>query len=242
MGYNTFLKDRGFEHRTPSANWVGDLMLECNVQIQQPQGELLFELSKGVDRFLARFDLASGRCTLIRVDDDGEQELGSQETSLKQGSKHRVRFANVDERLLVWVDSSLPFGDGVNYTAPRQRGPWKPNDLERPASIGVKNGGVTISELKLWRDTYYTANVDGQSSADYGNEPVNFSDPETWAPLRNLRPRTMYVQPNHFLCMGDNSPESSDGRSWGTVPRRLLLGRALMTYYPFFHGRAGRIE
>ncbi|HEV3078542.1 MAG TPA: signal peptidase I [Gemmataceae bacterium] len=241
MGYNTFVKDRGFPHPLPSPNWVGDLMVECNVDVQQPQGDLLFELSKGVDRFLARFDLASGRCTLVRVDDDGEQELGSQETILKKGGKHRVRFANVDDRLLVWVDSSLPFGDGLNYTAPRRRGPWAPNDLERPASIGVKNGGVAISELKLWRDTYYPTNVDGQG-ADHGNNPVDFGDPKTWGPLRDLRPRTMYVQPNHFLCMGDNSPESSDGRSWGTVPRRLLLGRALLTYYPFLRSRAGRIE
>jgi signal peptidase I len=51
---------------------------------------------------------------------------------------------------------------------------------------------------------------------------------------------TWYVQPDHFLCMGDNSPESSDGRSWGLVPKRLLLGRAMMVYYPF--ARAGRIR
>jgi signal peptidase I len=43
----------------------------------------------------------------------------------------------------------------------------------------------------------------------------------------------MYVQPSHYLCLGDNSPESSDGRYWGLVPQRLLLGRALMVYYPF---------
>jgi signal peptidase I len=45
--------------------------------------------------------------------------------------------------------------------------------------------------------------------------------------------RTYYVQPGHFLCLGDNSPHSSDGRAWGLVPERLMLGRALMVYYPF---------
>jgi len=58
--------------------------------------------------------------------------------------------------------------------------------------------------------------------------------------LGNLPVSTYYVQPGHFLCLGDNSPESSDGRSWGTVPERLLLGRALLVYYPF--RRAGRIR
>ena len=45
--------------------------------------------------------------------------------------------------------------------------------------------------------------------------------------------KTLYVQPDHYLCLGDNSPESSDGRTWGLVSRRLLLGRAMLVYYPF---------
>jgi signal peptidase I len=42
------------------------------------------------------------------------------------------------------------------------------------------------------------------------------------------------VQPGHYLCLGDNSPESSDSRQWGAVPERLMLGRALAVYYPFY--------
>ena len=45
---------------------------------------------------------------------------------------------------------------------------------------------------------------------------------------------TMYVQPDHFLCLGDNSFHSSDSRAWGTVPRRLMLGKAVVVYYPFY--------
>ena len=72
------------------------------------------------------------------------------------------------------------------------------------------------------------------------DEPNDWSDPRTWDSLRSLPMKTIYVQPGHFLCMGDNSPESSDGRSWGLVPERLMLGRALLVYYPF--SRAGRIR
>ena len=42
------------------------------------------------------------------------------------------------------------------------------------------------------------------------------------------------MQPGHYLCLGDNSTESSDSRDWGAVPERLMLGRALMVYYPFY--------
>jgi hypothetical protein len=71
-------------------------------------------------------------------------------------------------------------------------------------------------------------------------DSVRFTDPSTWQPLKNLPVTTLYVQPDHYLCLGDNSPESSDGRAWGLVPKRLLLGRALAVYFPI--GRECRIR
>jgi signal peptidase I len=235
MGYNTWEERRG-NHLSPGQDWVGDLMLECEVQVEQAQGDLTLELSKGVDRFQARFDLATGLCTLFRLADGRESKLESKETTLRRPGKYRLRFADFDERLTVWVDSALPFGEGAIYPAPAHHGPTQENDLQ-PASIGVRGGGVAVARLKLWRDTYYTVYI---NSGD-ANGPIDFSRPGEWEPLRNLPVRTMYVQPNHFLCLGDNSRESSDGRSWGTVPKRLLLGRALLIYYPLT-SRAGRIE
>jgi signal peptidase I len=144
----------------------------------------------------------------------------------------------VDERLTVWVDGRLPFEAGVPYLPPQKEGPDADNDLE-PASIGVSNGAaVQVSTLRLMRDTYYTATDSQPNEADAPS--VDFANPNTWEPLERLKVLTMYVQPGHYLCLGDNSPESSDGRSWGTVPQRLLLGRAVLVYYPF--GRAGRIH
>jgi signal peptidase I len=229
MGYNTWEP-----HPLPAENWVGDLILECVVDVDQTDGELRLELSKGIDRFQARWDLATGQCTIFRITDGREEKLDSRDTPLKKKGKYRLRFANVDERLTVWVDSSMPFGDGVVYSPPRQRGPTD-NDME-PASIGVRGGGVTFSKLKLWRDTYYTTLEPLHMARN-----VDFSRSADWEALRNLEPDTYYVQPGHYLCLGDNSPESSDGRSWGLVPQRLLLGRALLIYFPL-PSRAGRIQ
>jgi signal peptidase I len=240
MGYNTWRPARG-PHGTPPQNWVGDLLLEADVDVQQAQGELIFELSKGVDQFRARWDLATGRCALSRVSNDQEALLEEAETGLKKAGHYRLRLANIDERLTVWVDSSLPFGEGVVYEPPLRRGPTVENDLQ-PAGIGVKGAGVTVSHLKLWRDTYYTVHIDTQQ-ADAPN--VRFDNPEDWKnALSDLPVSTMYVQPGHYLCLGDNSPESSDGRSWGLVPERLLLGRAMVIYYPFWpiSPRAGLIR
>jgi signal peptidase I len=250
MGYNTWQPYRG-RHDIPAQNWVGDLMLECDVEIQQAQGELVLELSKGVDRFRVRWDLQNGQCTLSRVPQTGEESakqakeelLEQADTGLKKPGAYRLRFANVDDRLTVWVDNNLPFGDGIVYKPPAERGPTK-NDLQ-PASIGVKSAAVAVSHLKLWRDTYYTVHIDTQEADAAGS--VDLADPAAWSPeseLAKLPVKTLYVQPGHYLCLGDNSPESSDGRSWGTVPERLLLGRALLIYYPFWpiSARAGRIQ
>jgi signal peptidase I len=234
IGYNT----QGWN--LPKPNWVGDLMLECDIQVEQSQGELVLELSKGIDRFQARWDLASGECSLVRRPDgraEKEQVLDRQPTRLSKPGTYRVRFANIDERLVVWVDHKLPFGDGVRYDAPKQRGP-RQNDLQ-PASIGARGAALHVRKLTLWRDTYYTLDPGNSDASDLQHASPEewhqiLSNPSRWSSLDDLDAKTLYVQPNYFLCMGDNSPASSDGRSWGLVPRRLMLGRALWVYYPFW--------
>src|SRR5207253_352415 len=156
---------------------AGNLMLEANVQLDGSGGEFWMELNKGVDRFQAKFDLEKGLCTLYRVDmKDGKErvrELGSKECGLKGTGTHLVRLANFDARLTVWIDRTLPFADGVAYDpielgtkdAPvplndilARCGP-RENDLLRPASLGAKNTGAAVTDLRLWRDTYYTGHI-----------------------------------------------------------------------------------
>lgn len=233
MGYNA-LQLENMPHPILPPNWVGDLMLECELTVGQPGGEVVLELSKGQDRFRAHWDLSSGACTLLRLGDDRKEEkLAEKPTALGKPGTHHVRFANVDERLVVWVDNALPFGDGVTYDPPKQRGPFA-NDLE-PAGIGARGASVSVHKLQLWRDTYYTIKPGAaDASLETGTELHKvLSSPDEWAKLRDLPASTLYVQPDHLLCLGDNSPESYDGRSWGLVPRRLLLGRALLVYFPF---------
>ena len=223
-------------------NWSGELILECEVQVEQAEGELVLQLVRGNEKFQATWDLSSdkGVCTLTRIARrrDGKVEpekLDSQPTRLRKG-KHRLRFANVDDRLTVWVDGELPFGDGVAYPVahPEKVVPTAA-DL-RPASIGVKGGSVSVRQIKLFRDTYHTIRP---NLADVP-ELAQSTNPDDWKALKYMPLLTLYVQPGHYLCLGDNSLASSDGRSWGLVPERLMLGKALLVYFPF--SRAGRIH
>lgn len=238
MGYNSAVLAGWGGNRQTGVNWVSDLMVECDAKVEKADGTLCLELSRGVDRFQARFDLATGVCKLIRIADHVESEVASRPTALKKSGTYHLRFADFDQRLTVWVDNALPFGDGVDFPEPPEAGPRKENDLERPAGIGASSAAVRVEHLQLWRDTYYTVGADSPSAPDVLG--IDFANPDSWEGLKQMPVRTMRVQPGHFLCMGDNSPESSDGRAWGLVPERLLLGRALLVYYPF--NRAGRIR
>jgi signal peptidase I len=260
---NNGINHGGYENDDPwnQTNWVSDLILEFDANIENADGQFTIELSKGKDRFRARWELASGKCTVYRVDENqNETELDHAATSLKgKGTRRRLRFANVDDRLTIWVDSTLPFrgpahaeggvdNDKVDlYIKPTR------NDFE-PASIGLTgDAAVNVANLKLFRDTYYTnffpvRPPSGQDLKSTG--PVSFEEPpdkdeayEDWQrawekQMSDLN--TMYVQPGHYLCMGDNSSHSADSRSWGLVPQRLMLGRALVVYWPI--GRVGMIR
>ena len=80
-------------------------------------------------------------------------------------------------------------------------------------SIGAK-GAVTVRSLKLFRDIYYTRNDNDHSNPNKAD--------------------IYYVQPGHYMCLGDNSAQSSDSRMWGVVPERLMLGKAVFVFFPFY--------
>lgn len=40
------------------------------------------------------------------------------------------------------------------------------------------------------------------------------------------------VEPQHYFLLGDNRPNSSDSRVWGTLPRNRIVGRAVLRYWP----------
>jgi signal peptidase I len=235
LGYNT---DRG----GGGNNWATDLVVECTVKSEKADGQFALELSQGPRRFQAHFDVGTGECTLYEVGPKGAKELKKATTSFKGAGTFNLRFANVDDRLTVWVNGSLPFGDGFEFTGLKDLAPTEENDLERPVSIGAQGGGFTVRHLKIFRDTYYTCPDSSHqaSTTDIADFKPKKKDKETWRDYKDAPLATYYVQPGHYFCMGDNSPQSSDSRAWGLVPRRLMLGRAVMVYFPFT--RFGRIR
>ncbi len=238
LGYNT--AESGGQPRRDVVQFpVGDLMLEATVTLNAGASVTL-ELSKGTRRF--RATCREGGVTLSVVGPGGG-DLGTAAAKLTAGSSHDLRFSNFDSQLRVWVGGRLldfP-GDGL-YTAwessgfdaacgaalggvfaPAAWGATVQNDIAAPAGIAV-TGGVSVSGLRLFADTYFSP---------ASKRPSQDADPDDLLD-------TFYVQPGHYFCLGDNSGQSLDGRVWGLVPQRLLLGKAMFVFWP--HNRIGFIK
>ena len=173
---------------------------------------------------------------------------------------HDVQFANVDDRLTLWVDGRPVFGEGITYenaTASPSYPLPTAEDLA-PARIAVQGAKLQVSELVLKRDIYYT--VDPERT-DYGDRwdqriprtPAQLAEflanPSAVAALGPLNWQDFPITNDHYFMMGDNSPRSKDSRAWSArdrdwdpedrrmweVPRKLLTGKAFVIYWP--HGK-----
>lgn len=223
MGYNTprlplNKKQDLFDY------WCGDLMVECQANLKSNDAAITLELSKGIYRYQARF--AGGKVVLARIGGGAEKVLVEKPSPVTGAGRYDLRLMNIDCRLRVHVNGkAIDFGKDADYPLevikeydPLDSGKegWtQRNDLDAPASIGAK-GQVELSKLKIWRDTVYTAQGIMNRPGDY----AEYFD-------------TFYVQPGHYLCLGDNSAQSSDSRDWGTVPERLMLGKAAFVFWPY---------
>ena len=184
-------------------HWVGDLTLSATVEVTLAKGEFLIELVKGGVPHRCIINLESGATRFTR----GDQTLLEHETPLKGPGRYHLDFANVDDRLVLLVNGRSVHDSGVEY----ERGDEVPiptaADLS-PAGIAVRNGSLSVSDLVLKRDIYYTQ-YPGQN--DYGPVFEN-REPRTAAELFEFLSDP--VQFPNFAKVGSRSV-----RAWrGTVP------------------------
>ena len=203
-------------------HWVGDLTISARVQSESAKGAFALELIEGGVVNRCAIDLATGSATLLH----GSTTLGTAKTSMTGFGRHDVVFANVDNRLTLWIDGTPVFGEGKTYEDARDTHPEPTDEDLAPVRVQASGGKIRVSELVLKRDIYYTLDP-GRSDYTLGRSwddprlprtPVELAemlaDP---AKVRALGPLTWGDYPigeDRFLMLGDNSPRSKDSRGW----------------------------
>jgi signal peptidase I len=228
LGYN----QRNYDLERYENFTVSDLIVECRYQVNGPNAMLALELNKRDVAY--RMVLQAGVCLISKVFErngktDSELIERVPVDHVKDNGTYDVRFANVDCKLTVWINGKvIPFSEKAEYAPTLHRREKFEQDRLKPARLGL-SGPAEVTRLKLSRDLYYISGGD-QPSAHSGTRDQAEYFPKSVPPSSDVQ--TFYVQPGHFLCFGDNSTYSLDGRMWGLVPERLLLGKAVTVYFP----------
>lgn len=105
-------------------------------------------------------------------------------------------------------------GDVVVFVAP----PNHTQDYIKRV-IGLPGDVITI------RDT--TVIVDGVTLKETYVDTGHQGNPYAFKTIVNV-----IVPPNSYFVLGDNRAGSSDSRDWGFVPRKNIIGRAALVYWP----------
>ncbi|MBN1360231.1 MAG: signal peptidase I [Sedimentisphaerales bacterium] len=210
------------------AHDCNDLMMRFYVRPQDREGQIGISLTSHGVEYQASVRL-SGTMTLAKVEGNKPTEFLAM--SIKPpapGEYTLMKFAVVDRQLL------FAFGDAEMK---KDLGGARPTDAPQPAPKIPPGGAIfgsgklTLSHVALFRDIYYT---------DGSENPVTSAE-------RAIEGKPFTLNADEFFALGDNSPNSSDGRYWhqpapatkgteppraGVVPRYYLVGKALFVYWP----------
>jgi len=215
--------------------YCSDLMVRFYYLSGKPSGCIGISISKYQTIYSARVDFKSdaelggfiGNMTIAKVLDDKETTLDSKLIRLPAVSEPAlVKFATVDHQLIFQYGSqrlTYDLGPGPEDAGERR------TDIPPQVKI-FGSGELTLSHLAVFRDIYYTAKKSAHST-------------ETG---RATEGKPFTLGEDEFFVLGDNSPNSEDGRWWnrqgkgnnglsysqGIVPRDYLVGKALFVYWP----------
>ena len=201
----------------PGGVSAADCVLGCEVSLGEVPAELHFILREQGDTFRAELDPGVGGEWSARI---LQRWRGGEELVLAEGvlslSKEgwtTIRFGNVDDQLFLELTpegsetARLVSGPVVNHLDPSDRMAAGETYGHR-IGLGGAAGSADFRSIRVWRDFHYT------DRGTHGKgEPVRLG-------------------PSELFVLGDNSPESRDGRDWGPISMGDVLGRPTHVVLP----------
>ena len=105
-----------------ASHWVGDLAMDCELEVKSNQGQVLFDLVEGGVHFTCSVDLSSGQAQLSTRGDQGNVEFQTPDgsnpvatTKLKGPGKYRIRYAQIDDMVYLWINDRAVQFNGADY-------------------------------------------------------------------------------------------------------------------------------
>ncbi|MGD9125956.1 MAG: signal peptidase I [Planctomycetia bacterium] len=237
-------------------HWVGDLGVECRLDVRKASGSMVFELIEGGRRMLCEIDLSTGMAHLTIL---GDTFTATGQTSILQPGSYRIRFVNADDQLRLWVNDKV-----IAFDKPTVFGPLNnkiPTEADwQPVAIVSRKADVTVSHLRVLRDIYYIADNEENREQNHNRGPITdfknfgrsigndseealrrfYQSSERWPEAfseESMRAIQFPLKEKQYFMLGDNSPQSKDSRLWEPaekyyVPEELLKGKAMFIYWP----------
>ena len=196
-------------------NEVKDLGIEARVTLGPSVESISIALCSGFDRFLLRIPTAAaGEMELLR---NGQTIPLSNRSNLisAKGVQPRtlvLEAAVMDGRFQAAIDSQLLF-DPFDFDDAASRG----STSNCPLEFGVRGGAAEVSEIRVYRDIYYTGMLANTPKQPHG--------------LRS----GVQLGVDEFFVLGDNSSVSNDSRFWsdGPVVRgSMFVGKPFLVHLP----------
>jgi signal peptidase I len=178
---------RGCHLARDGQHWVADLAVEVELELADAQTAVCLELTNSGVQYRCEIDVTTGQAKLAAVrfgepiaafeaPQGGRAMHPTASVSLRPGRRHRLKLANVDQQLVLWVDGRvIDFSPSRRYrsqdylSAEQERPHWSPEDPldAAPAGLAARGGTVKVHRARVWRDIYYIATSNVRQFNDY---------------------------------------------------------------------------
>ncbi len=206
--------------------YCSDLKVRFYTESGGECGDVGISVSKYRSVYKARIS-SNGEMIIAKISEGREEILDSQIVDVSVLNKPTlVEFANVDHQLIFQFGAEKMIYDlGRNAEDAGER----ESNIQPEVKI-FGSGRLTLSHIAIFRDIHYTRYKPG------GGKQSG----------RATQGKAFMLGKDEFFVLGDNSPNSEDGRWWaregignngrfyreGIVPRDYLVGKALFVYWP----------